>query len=180
MIRAVYLLGIRYISKYGLITRTCCRKRLLLPEKFAHKITVEISQTASSRLVAAVFVYVSPCPQTWNMESGEELTFFSEWQQIVSSVFVCEHVLSVTSRGREGGIYPPSAPVAGHRCRRVMDPRAGPLFDWLHSEPFISNGPVCCSVMDTNAPRPPLPLSAWEGDACPDRSPSLTPSYHFM
>lgn len=35
---------------------------------------------------------------------------------------------------------------------------AGPVFDWLHSDPFISNGPVCCSVMETNTPRPTFPL----------------------
>lgn len=36
---------------------------------------------------------------------------------------------------------------------------AGPVFDWLHPDSFISNGPVCCSVMDTNTPQTPQALT---------------------
>lgn len=45
-----------------------------------------------------------------------------------------------------------------------VTPPAEPLFDWLHPDPFISNGPVCCSVMDTNTNLPAL------GSACVTRT----------
>lgn len=74
-------------------------------------------------------------------------------------------------------------------CLWGEGPPAGLLFDWLHSRPFISNGPVCCSVMDTNTPQhrphpthlqPPAVTAGPPGDASPGlvalRSSSVSPS----